>query len=219
MSDIQREVVGVEGISCVLSVLILLYSKAIDNSETPLTLVLSCFLEMHLELLDFSRSYIFVPNITYILPHLLHWNESPHHEPSMECASTPGLGGSVILILALFPVGYIKRRTYRGSRYVTISSISSYTLPDLSYVNTFIDHLIQMQKYNSNCSSWMSWFDLAKTPCLVFEPEPLNDFQSIENIIAASFKDDPLEVYFWAQSTVPSPWNVYCTDTAREGRG
>ena len=65
----------------------------------------------------------------------------------------------------------------------------------------------------------MDWFDLAGTSCLVFEPEPSNPLKSIEAILAASFEEEPLEAYFWEQPTVPSLWNTYWTDAAREGGG
>jgi hypothetical protein len=76
-----------------------------------------------------------------------------------------------------------------------------------------------MHKYDSNCTSRTNWLNLAGTPCLVFEPEPLNTFNSMEAILAAAFEEDPLEAYFWEQSTVPSPWNTYWTATAKEGSG
>jgi len=76
-----------------------------------------------------------------------------------------------------------------------------------------------MHKYDSNCISRTNWFDLAGTPCLVFEPHPLNAFNSIEAILAATFEEEPLEAYCWEQSTVPCPWNTYWTDAAREGGG
>jgi hypothetical protein len=99
-------------------------------------------------------------------------------------------------------------------------ALTSYSdLPDLISVNTHTDHHILMQKYDSNCTSRTNWFDLAGTPSIVFEPEPLNAFESIEAILAASFEEDPLEAYFWEQSTVPSPWNTDWTDAAREGGG
>jgi hypothetical protein len=53
----------------------------------------------------------------------------------------------------------------------------------------------------------------------VFEPESLNVFDCIEAILAATFEEEPLETYFGAQSTVPSPWNICWTDTARGGGG
>jgi hypothetical protein len=74
-----------------------------------------------------------------------------------------------------------------------------------------------MHQYNSNCTSPTNWFDLAGTPCLVFEPEPLNAIESIKAIFAATLEEEPLEAYFWELSTVPSTWNTYGTDTAREG--
>jgi len=50
-----------------------------------------------------------------------------------------------------------------------------------------------MHQYNSKCTSRTNWFDLAGIPCLVFEPESLNAFESIEEILAASFEEEPLE--------------------------
>jgi len=76
-----------------------------------------------------------------------------------------------------------------------------------------------MQKYDSNCTSRKNWFDLAGTSCLVVERERLNAFESIKAILAATFEEEPLEAYCWEQSTVPSPWNTYLTDAAREGGG
>jgi len=76
-----------------------------------------------------------------------------------------------------------------------------------------------MHQYNSNCTSRTIWFDLAATPFLVFEPEPLNAFESVEVVFAATVEVEPLEVYFWEQSDCPSPWNLYWTDAARECGG
>jgi hypothetical protein len=44
-------------------------------------------------------------------------------------------------------------------------------------------------------------------------------FERMEAILVASFEDEPLEVYFWEQTDVPSSWNIYWTDAAREGGG
>jgi len=41
----------------------------------------------------------------------------------------------------------------------------------------------------------------------------------MEAILAAMFKEKPWKAYFWEQSTLPFPWNLYWTDVAREGRG
>ena len=53
----------------------------------------------------------------------------------------------------------------------------------------------------------------------MFEPEPLNALESIEAVLPATFKEEPLEAYFWKQSDVLSPWNLYWTDAARDGSG
>jgi len=106
-----------------------------------------------------------------------------------------------------------------GYTFAMIASTSSFDLPDVISVSTPIDHHIRMQQYDSNCTSQTNWFDLAGIPCLVFEPEPLNMFETIETILAASFEEEPLEAYFLEQATVPSPWNNYWTDAAKEGGG
>jgi len=54
-----------------------------------------------------------------------------------------------------------------------------------------------MHQYSSYCTSQTNLFDLAGTHCRDFEPEPLNGFESIEAICAASFEEQPLKVYFW----------------------
>jgi len=76
-----------------------------------------------------------------------------------------------------------------------------------------------MHLYDSNCTSRTNWVDLAGIPCLVFETESLNAFESIEAIPGASFVEESLNGYFCEQSTVPSPWNTYWTDAAKEGGG
>jgi len=37
--------------------------------------------------------------------------------------------------------------------------------------------------------------------------------------LTATFEEEPLEAYLWELSDVPSPWNTFWTDTAREGGG
>jgi hypothetical protein len=100
-----------------------------------------------------------------------------------------------------------------------IALSSYYELPDLISVSIRTDHLIQMYQYDSNCPSRSNWIDLARTPCPVFPPEPLNALNSIEAIIAATIGEEPLAAYFWKQSAVPSPWNTCWTNAEREGSG
>jgi hypothetical protein len=94
-----------------------------------------------------------------------------------------------------------------------------HNFPDLISISTLIDHHTRMHQYDSNCTSRNNWFDLAGTTCLVFEPEPLNSFESIQTLRRSSFEEEHLEAYLWEQSAVPSPWNTYSTDAAREGGG
>jgi hypothetical protein len=47
----------------------------------------------------------------------------------------------------------------------------------------------------------------------------VNAFERIDAILTATFEKEPLEAYFWVLSTVPSPWNTYWRDAAREGGG
>ena len=65
----------------------------------------------------------------------------------------------------------------------------------------------------------MKLFDLAGTSHFVFEPEHWYASYIVEAIFTTTFEQEPLEAYFWAQSTIPSPWNLCWTDTARECRG
>ena len=88
---------------------------------------------------------------------------------------------------------------------MTIASTNNNDLPDLISVATVISPHTWMHQYDSNCTSRTNWFDLPGIPCLVFGPEPLNAFNSIEAILSATLEEEPLEVYFWKQSTVPSP--------------
>ena len=106
-----------------------------------------------------------------------------------------------------------------GSTFATIASTIYDDLSDLISASTLTDHHIRMYSYDSNCTSRTNWLDLAGIPCLVFEPESLNAFESIEVILTASFTEEPREADFWEQSAVPSPWNTYWTDAAKEGGG
>jgi len=72
-------------------------------------------------------------------------------------------------------------------------ALTSYTdLPDLISISTHTDHHPGMLRYDSNCTSRTNWFYLASTPCLVFEPELLNAFRSIEAILTAMFEEESL---------------------------
>jgi len=51
------------------------------------------------------------------------------------------------------------------------------------------------------------------------EPEPLNAFESVEELPNSELDDVVLPVYFWEQSDVPSPWNIYWTEAAAYGEG
>jgi hypothetical protein len=51
------------------------------------------------------------------------------------------------------------------------------------------------------------------------EPEPLNAFESIEEVLKTEVDEIYLPAYFWEQSDVPSPWNLYWTEAAAYGGG
>ena len=84
---------------------------------------------------------------------------------------------------------------------------------------TQINNQSWIQHYNTNCIPRPNSDDLTDMPCNYFEPEPLNSFSNIDVFLEATFEEEPLEAYFWQQSTLPSLWNLYGTDVAREGRG
>jgi hypothetical protein len=74
-----------------------------------------------------------------------------------------------------------------------------------------------MTPYDTNHHGRINFFDLAGTPCTLFEPEPLNAFESIDAILHEP--EEPLEAYFWDQPDSPYPWNLYWTEAARHGGG
>jgi len=45
----------------------------------------------------------------------------------------------------------------------------------------------------------------AGTPCIVFELEPLNSFDSIDTILPATLEGEPLDADWWEESDIPSP--------------
>jgi len=102
---------------------------------------------------------------------------------------------------------------------VTIAFTSFHDLPDLISENLFIDAHIRMREYDSNCTSRTNWFDLDGTHRSLSEPEPLNAFESIGGLLNTVVDDLILPAYFWEQSEVPSPWNIYLTEAAAYGGG
>lgn len=66
----------------------------------------------------------------------------------------------------------------------------------MSVCQLMVPH-IQMQKYDSNWTSPMNWFDVAGIASLVHQPESVNTFESIEAIHTATFQEEPLGAYFW----------------------
>jgi hypothetical protein len=74
-----------------------------------------------------------------------------------------------------------------------------------------------MTPYDTNHHGRINFFDLAGVPCTLFEPEPLNAFGSIDEIL--SEPEEPLESFFWDQPDTPYPWNLYWTEAARDGGG
>ena len=96
---------------------------------------------------------------------------------------------------------------------------SYYDLPDLISISTHTDPHIQMQKYDSNCRSRTTWFDLAGTFCSLSEPEPLNAFESIEGLSNTEVDNLDSPAYSEEQSHILSPWNIYWTEAAAYGGG
>ena len=65
--------------------------------------------------------------------------------------------------------------------------------------------------------SRINFFDLAGRTTNLFEPEPLNSFDSIDAVILEP--EEPLEAYFWEEPQAVSPWNSYWTEAAKYGGG
>jgi hypothetical protein len=68
-----------------------------------------------------------------------------------------------------------------------VSTIYS-NLLDLISIGTHINHYIQIHESDSNSTALTNWFDLTGIPCLDFEPEPLNTFECVEDILVAAFE-------------------------------
>jgi len=111
-------------------------------------------------------------------------------------------------------VRFIIHITISGFKLGMIASTSYHDLPDLISISIHPNPHIRMLKYNSNCTSHPNRHDLTKTLCPVLEPDPSNGFDSIGAILATTLEAEPLEAYFWEQSDVPSPWNLYGTKAA-----
>ena len=76
-----------------------------------------------------------------------------------------------------------------------------------------------MQKYHGDYTCSTNCVDLNGTPGHAFEPESLNTFNCTEFMLTPTLAADHLEVDFWEQSDVPSHWNLYWTEAARDGGG
>jgi len=121
--------------------------------------------------------------------------------------------------LDLLPIGYTMDRTTSGFTFATIALTSFHDLPDLISTNTHTDPDSWMREYDSNCTSRTNWFHLARTHCSLSEPEHRDAFDSIEGLLNTQVDDLILPAYFWEQSEVPSPRDIYWTEAAAYGGG
>jgi len=103
--------------------------------------------------------------------------------------------------------------------FATIALTSYHDLPDLISVSTHSDPHSRMWEYNRDCTSRTNWFDFAGTHCSLSEPEPFNAFGSIEGLLNTEEDGLILPTYFWEQSDIPSPWNIYWTEATAYGGG
>jgi len=101
----------------------------------------------------------------------------------------------------------------------TIALTNYVDLHYLRYINTHLDNQPWTKKYITNWIFRTTWLNHAWTPCLIVRCQPLNVFERIVVIQTAHFEEGPMEVYFWEQSTVSSPWIINWTDAAGESRG
>ena len=76
-----------------------------------------------------------------------------------------------------------------------------------------------MPAYDANQpeQSQINYFNLAGRSINLFEIEPLNPFDSIDEILLET--EEPLEAYFWDEPQRVSPWNSYWTEAAKSGGG
>ena len=78
-------------------------------------------------------------------------------------------------------------------------------------------HQATLMPYDSNFHCQVNFFDLSGTPSQLAEPEPFHFFNSIDTLLNET--EEPLKDYFWDTPDTPYLWNIYWTDTARQGGG
>jgi len=94
---------------------------------------------------------------------------------------------------------------------MNVLTVSYNRLALLSINSNTICH-IRMPKYDSNRTSLTNWFHFAGTHCHDVEYEPLNAVERVEEILAATFKEETLGVYFWEQFIIPTRCIWYWTN-------
>jgi len=119
--------------------------------------------------------------------------------------------------LQLCSIGFALQLNNVVHIFVTIVSTMIYSLPGLMTVSIHICYPIWIQKYNNKCSVWTSWFDLARSPCILFKPKSFNNFKSIDWILRK--QEESLQQEYWEQSDIPSSWMLYFTVAIREDSG
>jgi hypothetical protein len=74
-----------------------------------------------------------------------------------------------------------------------------------------------MMPYNSNCNCQVNFFHLAGMSTQLAEPEHLNFIDRIDALLHET--EEPLEAYFWDAPDTPYAWDLYWTNSARQGGG
>lgn len=137
--------------------------------------------------------------------------------PNIECANARAQCVSIVPNIVWSHVGYIQHPTSAGQMIAIDASTFRYCLPGMRSISTQIDRHIQLQIYDSNCIFEIFQIYFAGIYHGVKKAEPLNTIDCVETILKATFKVDPLEVYYWRQLTVGLPWSSYWTDAATRG--
>lgn len=65
---------------------------------------------------------------------------------------------------------------------------------------THIGHHTGIRKYYALSAIQTNWDDLDSTHWPVFEPEPIDTFETIETILAATYEKQTVQDYIWEQS-------------------
>jgi len=184
------------------SLLILWQWKATANIEIMRLLLVYRYA---LWVLSWSWHCNVANNISYVKLRPLHCNESIYNPRDDNCTYTTRQDISIVPNFAVFLVGFIQHPTNIVSIIVSFGLTVSCSSLQMISNSAYIDHHMWILMNDSHFSSDGIWFNLAATPCVIFELETLNTFESTGMILSTFFIEDLSEIYFCDQWYILPP--------------